>query len=168
MTLPQERALTQMGNELLRQAAIYRGIPIGRSGEALRRLRPTPALQRRMAEARDDAYRARHNGIGIISSVMRQTAPIITGRLRYSMRVFTKPRTIEVSFNTPYAARVNETSKYNNHYVERGALKAQTRANRQFPQQPVKFRWKRRVYMNKRGKVETRFAIQSVAGRRRR
>ena len=109
---------------------------------------------------------ARRRGIGTIVSVMRATAPIVSGRLRSSLRADSRPRTLSVSFNTPYAARVNKVSVRNKRYIERGAREGVRRANRLMKGQPVWFKWKRQVYTNRRGRIETRFAILKARGAR--
>lgn len=94
--------------------------------------RRIPTGQARLQFEVDDAYRMqrwRAQGIGTIRDTMRRVAPIVTGRLRHSMQVHTGPYIAVFSFNTPYAAWVDENSKRNSRYVKRGVGRGIIAAN---------------------------------------
>ena len=92
----------------------------------LNRLRYTPnnrnILRARLRATLGRAIRA------IVNDILR-TCPVITGRLYRSFRFQVAGDSIRLTFRAPYAWRVNETSRRNKRYMERGLRRGISKAN---------------------------------------
>lgn len=134
-----------------------------------RQRRQTPDIYGPIAEmdaparaARGAPIKAKRAGVNAIGKHMRQTAPIVTGRLRRSMRtrLLNRETRLRVSFNTPYANWVDLNSRRNKRYVARGARDAPRYGNRAGA--PFwRFEWIRRIDRTAltKGHIFTQFRV---------
>ena len=87
-----------------------------------RRLNDIARNQRQFAPVLQQAIRA------LVKEVLR-TTPVVSGRLYRSFRLQVQRSTITMQFRTPYANRVEQTSRRNARYFQRGLRRGITRAN---------------------------------------
>ena len=87
-----------------------------------RRVANIGRIQGQFATVLRDAIKA------MVREVLR-TTPVVSGRLYRSFRIQVQRNTITMQFRTPYAARVNATSRRNMRYIERGLARGIRRAN---------------------------------------
>lgn len=112
-------------------ARVGSGQSLGRGNTAInvlgakrleRRVANIGRIQNQFAPVLRDAIKA------MVREVLR-TTPVVSGRLYRSFRIQVQRNTITMQFRTPYAFRVNATSRRNMRYVERGLARGIRRAN---------------------------------------
>ena len=127
----------------------------GRGNQAVRVIGAEAVERRidRIARQQGQFAQVLQQGIAALTRELLRTTPVVTGRLYRSFRINVTSSTIVLSFNTRYAFRVNETSRRNARYVQRGVRRGIAAANRisraTGDGQVVRFR-----YMMQRGGVQ--------------